>query len=190
MPQMLAQPDVTAISDIMRDCPVIPVNLVKQYLKKRDKSFEQIDKIINQMLKRKIIYYDESKSYFVTSKMYGVGQLEPGKIKGLWLVMALYDSINCFFVQNDMPHVLTFSNPNCTDGDMFFDVFYIRYGDENLSSFTINSKFKKDKPIKIFIILDDKKQIPKLRISEKDFIIYQYVLVDLNGNVEFLGGGD
>ena len=115
--------------------------------------------------------------------------LSSGKVKALWLTLELSDSIQRYFIQHDLPHVLTFVNRYTEGDDPFFDVFYVQYGDENLASFSIESKYKGDQPRKIFVILDDPSQIAKLKISEKNFIIYKYVLVTPDGCVTFLDKG-
>ena len=49
---LIRQYDIEEISTLLSNCGILPVTLVKSLLAKRGKNEEQIERIINQMIKR------------------------------------------------------------------------------------------------------------------------------------------
>jgi hypothetical protein len=187
MVEMIPQSDIFDIANVLKDCPVLPVNLIEAFLRRKGKTPVQIETILRQSVRKKIAYCDPSKKFLTEAKFINVSDMNPGKIKALWFMLDIRDSVQQYFIQNDNPHVLTFmKNHADNDDDPIFDVFYIQPGDENFSMFAMESKYKEKPPRKIFIIIENKDQIRKLSRLNQIFDIYEYLLVSADGKIDYI----
>ena len=184
----IEQTEIKEIASLLSDCHVLPVAFVRTLLKKRGKKQSQIDNIMNQIVKRKIGFYDEGSAYLRVNKAFASGDVNLGQIKSLWLMLDLLSNIEAYFVQKKEPHMLTFFNKNAEEhgAPPIYDVFYIPFGSETLSTYMMNNiASQQEEPLNCFIILDDETQIPKLDLS-KNISVVSYVFVGGNGQVRYI----
>lgn len=181
------QEEISEISCILSQVGVLPQTFVVAYLTAKGKDETQIKRVINQMIKRKLMFYDETQTFFFHDKTVSMSSMDKGKIKALWLYLSLIKNIGHIFIQFDAPRVLTFENINSKDTlNPFYEVFYIPYNSENLCCFDIKSKHSNLENGKVFIIIDDESQIPKITVPS-NLTISGFVKVDdsNNGKVTF-----
>lgn len=185
MIKYVEQKEINELSEFLTRCGIIPLDLAKKYLYKRGKTKQQVEGIINQMVKRKLAYFDSSNTYLRINKGIEVTELNKGCIKALYLFLDLIDNIGEYFILAENPHIMTFQNINSDDEDPFYDVFYIQYDTEKLNCYVLKNKFSGDTKIKAFIIVDDEKQIEKMTLPD-NIEVTSFVLIDVDGNVSYL----
>lgn len=185
MVKYVEQREINELSEILTRCGIIPLDLAKKYLYKRGKSKQQVEGIVNQMVKRKLAYFDTSSTYLRINKGIEITEINKGCIKALYLFLDLLDNIGEYFILAENPHIMTFQNINSEDEYPFYDVFYIQYDTEKLNSYVLKNKFSSDTKIKAFIILDDEKQIEKITLPG-NIEVTAFVTVDVDGNVEYI----
>lgn len=186
---IIRQREVEEVSNLLSECGILPVKLVQSLLAKRGKNEDQIERIINQMVKRKLMWYDDTKYYVRLNKPITTAHLKQGHIKAIWLLIDLLDNIGDYYIQHDGPHVMTFFNINDESENPIYDVFYIPYNSENLSCFSINNMKLNGDTNKVLIIIDDVSQIPDIKLNDR-FEIISFITVDANGDVNYNGGTD
>lgn len=184
----IEQTELNEVSNLLGSCHVLPVALVKAFLKKRERTDNQVENIINQLVKRKLAFYDDSKTYLKLNKAYSTADLSQGYVKSIWLLMDLIKNIEEYFVQTKSPHTMTFFNATANkDGENpVYDVFYIPYGTEKLNEYIINNMpvYSED-PLNCFIIIESEEQIKQLNFSNKINVV-SYVLVSSVGEIDYI----
>lgn len=187
MAVLIPQSDILNIAELLKDCPALPVSLIQAALARKMKRPPQIEAILRQLIRKKYAYRDPSGKFLMEAKFIRPLDVNPGKIKALWFMLDIGDSVQQYFIQQDSPHVLTFFKRRLSkDGDPIFDVFYIQPGDENFAMFSMESKYKSKPPGQVFIILENKEQIKKLARLNQSFDIYAYLTVSTDGKVRYL----
>ena len=184
----IEQTELNEITKLISDCHILPVSLIKRFLEKRDKNESQIENILNQMVKRKLAYYDETKTYLKVNKAFSSANISMGLVKSLWLMIELLNNIEEYFVQTKNPHMLTSFNKTAEKKGLcpVYDVFYVPYGREQLDSYVINETAKGSiEPLNAFVIIDSEQQIPKLNLSDSIQIV-SYVTVSPEGFIKYL----
>ena len=164
----IEQKEINEIGKMLSDCQVLPVNLIKAYLVKQGKTDKQIECILNQTVKRKIAYYDDSKMLLKLNKAFSVSNMNKGIVKSLWLMLDLFNNIEEYFIQTKSPHTLTFFNKNATSAGLppIYDVFYIPYDREQIDNFIINEMGNAAlEKLNVFIILDSEEQKNKIILN-------------------------
>lgn len=184
----IEQTEINEVSKLLSECCVLPVSLIKKFLIKKDKNERQIESILNQIVKRKIGFYDESKTYLKINKSFSLASENKGLVKSIYLLLDLINNIEEYFVQTKNPHTLTFFNLTAEKKGLppVYDVFYIPYGREKLDCYIINEMANASEDgINSFIILDSKDQIANLNLSGKVGIA-SFVLVSSEGEIEYV----
>lgn len=183
----IEQTEINEVSKLLSECHILPVSLIKAYLAKKGKNENQIENILNQLVKRKLGYYDESKEYLKINKSFSLASVNPGLVKSIWLLLDLMKNIEEYFVQTKNPHTLTFFNMTAEKKGLppVYDVFYIPYGREQLDCYVINELANaSDEPLNSFIIADSKEQIQRFNLSDR-VAVASYVLVSQEGKIEY-----
>lgn len=188
--------DVSDIIALLSQCPVIPINFIDSMLLARGKNDYQIQSIKNQLIRNHYAYTDSSNVYFYASRNIQSKDYDAGRVKALWFVLELKEDIEKYFIRREPPLVLSFVCKTQTDDNPFFDVFYIKFGDEKISTYNIISKYSE--PVmnadptsqlyirKVFIIVDDPSQIPKIVLPADHFKVYRFVTIGVDGKVTLL----
>lgn len=183
----IEQTEVNEVSRLLSECHILPVSLVKAFLIKKGKTENQIENILNQLVKKKLGYYDESKEYLKINKSFSLSSINPGLVKSIWLMLDLINNIEEYFVQTKNPHTLTFFNMTAERKGLHpvYDVFYIPYGREQLDCYVMNELANaSDDALNSFIIVDSKEQVNRINLSEK-VSVASFVLIDSSGKVEY-----
>ena len=183
----IEQTEVNEVSRLLSECHILPVSLVKAFLTKKGKTENQIENILNQLVKKKLGYYDESKEYLKINKSFSLSSINPGLVKSIWLMLDLINNIEEYFVQTKNPHTLTFFNMTAERKGLppVYDVFYIPYGREQLDCYVMNELANaSDDALNSFIIVDSKEQVNRINLSEK-VSVASFVLIDSSGKVEY-----
>lgn len=186
----IEQTEINDLSRLISDAHVLPTNLIRSFLEKRGKNENQIENILNQMVKRKLAYYDETKSFLKINKAFSLNDVNTGVVKSIWLMIDLINNIEEYFVQNTNPHTLTFFNSTAEKNgtNPIYDVFYFPYGREQLDSYILNELANSaESEINAFIIIDSEEQISKLSLSAKINVV-SYILVSPEGKITYLEG--
>ena len=186
----IEQTEINDVSRLVSDAHVLPVALVRSFLEKRGKSEKQIENILNQMVKRKLAYYDETKNFLKINKAFSLNDVNNGVIKSIWLMLDLFNNISEYFIQNTNPHTLTFFNSTAEKDGLYpiYDVFYFPYGREQLDTYILNEMANSaDCKINAFIIVDSEEQISRLSLSAKIQLV-SFVLVSPEGQITYLEG--
>ena len=184
----IEQTEINEVSRLLSECHVLPVALIKSFLVKKDKTENQIENILNQFVKRKLGFFDDTKQYLKINKSYSLSNIDKGIVKSVYLMLDLINNIEEYFFQNKNPHTLTFFNKTAERKGLspVYDVFYIPYGREQLDCYIINELANaSEDTLNSFIVLDSESQIDKLNISDK-VSIASYVLVSNDGKVEYI----
>lgn len=184
----IEQTELNEVSNLLGACHVLPVSLVKAFLKKRERTDSQIENIVNQLVKRKLAFYDESKTYLKTNKAYSTADLSQGYVKSIWLLMDLISNIEEYFVQTKSPHTMTFfnSNANTESENPVYDVFFVPYGTEKLNEYIINNMpVYSEEPLNCFVIIESEEQIGKMNFSDKINVV-SYVIVSSTGEIDYI----
>lgn len=184
----IEQTEINEVSRLLSECHVLPVSLIRTFLIKKDKTESQIENILNQFVKRKLGYFDETKQYLKINKSYSLSNIDKGIVKSVYLMLDLINNIEEYFVQNKNPHTLTFFNKTAEKKGLppVYDVFYIPYGREQLDCYIINELANASEDVlNSFVILDSENQMDKLNLSDK-VSIASYVLVSNDGKVEYI----
>lgn len=184
----IEQTEINEVSRLLSECHVLPVTLIKSFLAKKDKTENQIENILNQFVKRKLGFFDDTKQYLKINKSYSLSNINKGIVKSVYLMLDLINNIEEYFFQNKNPHTLTFFNKTAERKGLspVYDVFYIPYGREQLDCYIINELANASEDVlNSFIVLDSESQIDKLNISDK-VSIASYVLVSNDGKVEYI----
>lgn len=187
----IEQTEINEVSRLLSECHVLPVALIKSFLVKKDKTENQIENILNQFVKRKLGFFDDTKQYLKINKSYSLSNIDKGIVKSVYLMLDLINNIEEYFFQNKNPHTLTFFNKTAERKGLspVYDVFYIPYGREQLDCYIINELANaSEDTLNSFIVLDSESQIDKLNISDK-VSIASYVLVSNDGKVEYISWG-
>lgn len=187
----IEQTEINEVSRLLSECHILPVALIKTFLKKKDKTECQIENILNQFVKRKLGFFDETKQYLKINKSYSLSNIDKGIVKSVYLMFDLYNNIEEYFVQNKNPHTLTFFNKTAEKKGLppVYDVFYIPYGREQLDCYIINELANaSDETLNSFIILDSENQIDKLKLSDR-VSVASYVFVTNDGDVQYVSWG-
>lgn len=190
MVKFVQQKEIEELSSWLTECGIIPCQLVFEYLKKKGKTPAQITAIVNQMVKRKLAYYDESKEYLRVNKGMLPSDLSQGNVKALWLLLDILDNVNTYFIFRDTPHVLAFFNEKSTTGNPCYDVFYIPYGSEKLNSYILKNKFQDQECIQAFIILDSIEQAEQIDLPDNFVCVSFIVLSDGGKTVSYYAGNE
>ena len=179
MINVIRQKEIEELDKILRSCGGMPVEIAKKLLKKRHKTPEQIDIILNQMVKRKIAFYDTSKTYLLLNKSVKKENINAGITKSLWLMMDLLEQIKLYFIHKpESAETMSFLLKGERDNP-FFDVFYAEYNLEDVCVFNINEFAKKsNSEIQAIIIIDTVNQIPKLKALNKNVNVRYFVHID------------
>ena len=186
----IEQTEINDISRLISDAHVLPTNLIKSFLEKRGKNENQIENILNQMVKRKLAYYDETKNFLKINKAFSLNDVNTGVVKSIWLMIDLINNIEEYFVQNTNPHTLTFFNSTAEKNgtNPIYDVFYFPYGREQLDSYILKELANSsENEINAFIIIDSEEQISKISLSAKINVV-SYILVSPEGKITYLEG--
>ncbi len=186
----IEQTEINDISRLISDAHVLPTNLIRSFLEKRGKNENQIENILNQMVKRKLAYYDETKNFLKINKAFSLNDVNTGVVKSIWLMIDLINNIEEYFVQNTNPHTLTFFNSTAEKNgtNPIYDVFYFPYGREQLDSYILKELANSsENEINAFIIIDSEEQISKLSLSAKINVV-SYILVSPEGKITYLEG--
>ena len=183
----IRQDEIEELTQILSDVGIVPLTFVKKFLKKRRRTDEQIDIIINQMVKRKLAYYDDNLQFLRVNKSLSSNDVHVGMSKCLWVLLDLLQNVGEYFIIHNSPKKITFVNKNIDPAkkDPFFDIYFIPFGAEKIDSFTINNLNKTNEPIKCFVVIEDPSQIPKIALNE-NFNIYNFVTVDKDGNPSYI----
>ena len=187
----IEQTEINEVSRLLSECHVLPVALIKSFLVKKDKTENQIENILNQFVKRKLGFFDDTKQYLKINKSYSLSNIDKGIVKSVYLMLDLINNIEEYFFQNKNPHTLTFFNKTAEKKGLppVYDVFYIPYGREQLDCYIINELANaSEDTLNSFIVLDSESQIDKLNISDK-VSVASYVLVSNDGKVEYISWG-
>lgn len=186
----IEQTEINDISRLISDAHVLPTNLIRSFLEKRGKNENQIENILNQMVKRKLAYYDETKNFLKINKAFSLNDVNTGVVKSIWLMIDLINNIEEYFVQNTNPHTLTFFNSTAEKNgtNPIYDVFYFPYGREQLDSYILKELANSsENEINAFIIIDSEEQISKISLSAKINVV-SYILVSPEGKITYLEG--
>lgn len=184
----IEQTEINDISRLISDAHVLPTNLIRSFLEKRGKNENQIENILNQMVKRKLAYYDETKNFLKINKAFSLNDVNTGVVKSIWLMIDLINNIEEYFVQNTNPHTLTFFNSTAEKNgtNPIYDVFYFPYGREQLDSYILKELANSsENEINAFIIIDSEEQISKISLSAKINVV-SYILVSPEGKITYL----
>ena len=186
----IEQTEINDISRLISDAHVLTTNLIRSFLEKRGKNENQIENILNQMVKRKLAYYDETKNFLKINKAFSLNDVNTGVVKSIWLMIDLINNIEEYFVQNTNPHTLTFFNSTAEKNgtNPIYDVFYFPYGREQLDSYILKELANSsENEINAFIIIDSEEQISKVSLSAKINVV-SYILVSPEGKITYLEG--
>lgn len=184
----IEQTELNEVCKVIADCRVLPVNLIRAFLKKRGKKDGQIDNILNQIVKRKLAFYDETCTYLKLNKAFSSVDINQGYIKSLWLMLDLIDNVDEYFIQNKTPHTLTFFNSNAEQSGLspVYDVFFIPYDSEKINEYVVNNlSVSSNEPLNCFVILEAESQISKLHFGENVNVV-SYVIVSSDGTVQYV----
>lgn len=186
MVKFIEQKEIEELDSILRTCGIITVDFARALLKKRDKSDEQIEIILNQLVKRKIGFYDDAKVYLRANKAMKPQDMRKGVMKALWLMLDLTYQIQTYYVQPPTSvEVMTFILNDVRDNP-FYDVFYIPYTSEQLSVFQINEFAKQcGSDVNSLIIIDNEEQIKTIKRLRPQAHIKYFVIIDANGNAKY-----
>lgn len=187
MVNFIRQTEIEELTNLLSDVGILPLYQIKKLLTRRGKTDEQIEIILNQMVKRKLAYYDENLAYLRANKAIKPNDLDQGSYKSIWLLIDLLNNISDYFMIHNANKKLTFINKNIDNqkNDPFFDVFYIPFSSEKISSYQITNEKKDSSITKCFIIVDDESQIEKIELNDK-FKIVNFVTVDNDGKVTYV----
>lgn len=182
------QAEVNEVSRLVASCGILPVSVIKRLIKKRGKTDKQIEIIVNQLIKRKLATLDETGTFLRVNKAYTSGNVNEGIVKSVWLMVDLIKNIEEYFIQTKLPHTLTFFNKTAADDgkNPFYDVYYIPYDNEQLSSYIINNSAEESEDvINAFIIIDSRDQLPKIKFTKKVNVV-SFVIVDHDGKINYI----
>lgn len=187
MVNFIRQNEIEELTQLLSDIGILPVNQIKKLLMRRGKSDEQIEIILNQMVKRKFGYYDDTQTFLRANKAIKPSDMDQGAYKSIWLLIDLLNNIGDYFVIHNSPKKLTFINKNVDSqkNDPFFDVFYIPFSSEKISCYQIINEKKDTSITKCFIIIDDLSQVDKITLNDR-FKIINFVLIDGEGKAEYV----
>lgn len=187
MVNFIRQTEIEELTSLLADVGILPLYQIKKLLMKRGKTEEQIEIILNQMVKRKLAFYDDNISFLRANKAIKPNDLDQGFHKSVWLLIDLLNNISEYFIIHDSNKKLTFVNKNIDSQkhDPFFDVFYIPFSSEKISTYQIMNEKKDTFITKCFIIIDDKSQIEKIQLNDK-FKIINFAVIDSEGNIEYI----
>ena len=184
----IEQTELNEIVKLIADCRILPVELIKGFLKKRGKNEHQIETILNQIVKRKLAYYDQSEVYLKVNKAYNSSHLNGGYVRAIWLMLDLLNNIQDYFIQTKSPHQLTFFNRTAASEGLnpVYDVYYFKYGNEAIDTYVVNNLAEmSEDDINAFIIIDSMEQIDKIKLNKKVKIV-SYVIVGSGGEIEYI----
>ena len=186
MVKFIEQKEIEELDSILRTCGIITVEFARALLKKRDKSEEQIEIILNQLVKRKIGFYDDAKVYLRANKAMKPQDMRKGVMKALWLMLDLSYQIQDYYVQPPTSvEIMTFMLNDVRDNP-FYDVFYIPYTSEQLSVFQINEFAKqRGNEVNLLVIIDNEDQIKTIKRLNPQANIKYFVIIDANGNTKY-----
>ena len=186
MVKFIEQKEIEELDSILRTCGIITVEFARALLKKRDKSEEQIEIILNQLVKRKIGFYDDAKVYLRANKAMKPQDMRKGVMKALWLMLDLSYQIQDYYVQPPTSvEIMTFMLNDVRDNP-FYDVFYIPYTSEQLSVFQINEFAKqRGNEVNLLVIIDNEDQIKTIKRLNPQANIKYFVIIDSNGNTKY-----
>ncbi|MEE0991548.1 MAG: DUF5697 family protein [Bacteroidales bacterium] len=186
MVKFIEQKEIGELDSILRTCGIITVEFARALLKKRDKSDEQIETILNQLVKRKIGFYDEAKVYLRANKAMKPQDMRKGVMKALWLMLDLSYQIQDYYIQPPASvEIMTFMLNDVRDNP-FYDVFYIPYTSEQLSVFQINEFAKqRGNDVNLLVIIDNEDQIKTIKQLRPQANIKYFVIIDANGNAKY-----
>ena len=187
MINLIKQDEIEELSQLLSDVGILPLKLVIKLLKKRQRSDQQIEIILNQMVKRKLAYYDDEQQYLRINKGLKSSDVDEAMCKALYLMIDLLQNIGDYFIVHNSPKKITFVNKNVDPEkrDPFFDIYCVSYGNEKLECFSINNSNKSNEQINCCVIIDDKSQLPKIKLDDS-FKIYNFVVIDTEGNPSYL----
>lgn len=188
MVNLIERKEVNELCRILSECGIIPLSAARKLLEKRHKTEKQINCIINQMVKDKDCYFDESKQYIRINKGINFNDTNKGMIKSLWVLIDLIDSIGDYFFQHKAPHTLTFHNTKNKTMNPFYDVFYVPFNSESLNVYQMNNGFNASDDIKAFVIIDDESQIKVIESNVKMNVL-AYILVTADGETKYIERG-
>ena len=186
---IIRQNEIEELSSLLSSCGILPIELVKGILDKRGKTPEQMDTIINQMVKRKLAAFDDSKTYLRANKSISLKDLRQAYVKTLWLFVDLIESIDDYYIQFELPHSMTFHKKDANDDNPFYDVLYFGYGSEMLDCYNTNNRFRSNDSVNAFIIIENESQINLIKLNDNIKVI-SYVLVKSNGTVKYVHGNN
>ncbi len=184
----IEQTELNEVCNLVTECYVLPTDLMRVLLRKRGKNENQIEAILNQLVKRKMAFYDETRTYLKANKSFSAANMSAGQVKAIWILMDLIKNIDEYFVQTKAPHVLTFFNSNAEKDGLspIYDLFYIPYDSEKLNEYIVNNMANQsEEGINAFIIVDSKEQIDRFNFSDKVNII-SFVTVSADGKIEYI----
>lgn len=186
MVNFIRQNEIEELTELLSNVGILSVVQVKSLLKRRGKTDEQIEIILNQLVKRKFAYYDESQNYLRTNKAIKTSDLDRGYVKSVWLLIDLLNSIGDYFIIHNAVKKLTFINKKIDNSknDPFFDVFYIPFDTEKINCYQMQNEKKDNMKSKCFILIDDASQIEKINLDDR-FNIVNFATVSSDGNVEY-----
>ena len=186
MVKFIEQKEIEELDSIIRTCGIITVEFARALLKKRDKSEEQIEIILNQLVKRKIGFYDDAKVYLRANKAMKPQDMRKCVMKALWLMLDLSYQIQDYYVQPPTSvEIMTFMLNDARDNP-FYDVFYIPYTSEQLSVFQINEFAKqRGNEVNLLVIIDNEDQIKTIKRLNPQANIKYFVIIDANGNTKY-----
>ncbi len=183
----IAQVDVYNGVGLVSSTEIMKLTQLKQYYKNQGFKEKRIDSIINIMLNNHLAYQIKGTEYIVSSPMVSYQKYNSSLEKAIWLYIS---SVNTN-VENDIfnfhckyPAVLFLSNKEKLLSDI--TCFYIRDGEEATSCRTIDTNYNiyGDKQQNIIVIIDDVKQIEKIKLPDVFKILY-YVVISTDGNVTY-----
>ena len=184
----VAQIDVYNGAGLVSEAEIMRLAQLRKYYENQGFKKKRIDSIINILLNNRLAYQIKGTEYIVSSPMVSYQKYNSSLEKAIWLYV---DSVNGN-VENDIfnfhckyPAILFLSNKEKVLSDI--TCFYVRDGEEATMCRSIDTNYNlygNKQQQNIIIVIDDVKQIEKIKLPDVFKVIY-FVEISSDGIVKY-----
>lgn len=181
---------LSVLSSFVNSANIVSQTQLEMFLKTLNVDEKYKENILKTALKRRMIYTNESNSFYTAIPDLKHKDFTPSVEKSVWCYLKYIKNygFNYSNFKIKLPGILYLSKYPFTKDDMIQDLtfFYLPKGLEDMYSNMIEINYGVcKKPLNIIIILDDEDQIDAIELSDI-FNIIDVISVDKDGNIKSL----
>lgn len=165
---MLYEKEASQLLQIISTYKALKSKQVYAFFQDREKVIEQL---LKKYIKQKRIYYDDSLDLITYSANYKENK---EIINSVWVLLDFIENIE-FHTIADYPATICFFTKN-----EVYEIVFVGYEKETIINFAFTKSIT-DFPSKKIMLVEDKSQIPRLKVDN----IAGYCTVDENGKVNY-----